>query len=135
MRYIFLCCCLWGFSSCEAMKNISLPATPDTEASASPSELTASSGKASYYADKFHGRKTASGQVYDKTKLTAAHKTLPFNTKVEVTNTKNKKKVIVLINDRLPATSTRSIDLSFAAAKQIDMIRDGVVDVSLRILK
>ena len=131
MRYLFLCFFVLFFSGCDALKNISLPTntTPET------SELAASAGKASYYADKFQGKKTVSGQLYDKSKLTAAHKTWKFNTKVEVTNLKNMKKVIVIINDRLPASSTRSIDLSYEAAKQIDMIRDGVVDVNLKILK
>ena len=89
------------------------------------------SGQASYYAGTYQGRKTASGEVYDKNKLTAAHKTLPFQTKVEVKNLKNGKSVIVKINDRLPNTSKREIDLSEAAAKQIDMLRDGVVNVQI----
>ncbi len=119
-------------ASCTALQNINLkPVATDV----SPSDLTAAVGKASYYADKFQGKKTASGQLYDKAKLTAAHKTLPFNTRVEVHNPKNNKKVIVTINDRLPATSTRSIDLSYTAAQQIDMIRDGVVNVTIKVLK
>jgi len=92
-------------------------------------------GKASYYHNKFHGRKTASGQIYNRYRLTAAHKTLPFNTKVEVRNLKNNRKVLVVINDRLPRTSTRSIDLSRAAAERIGMIRDGVVSVEMKILR
>lgn len=92
-------------------------------------------GKASYYHDKFHGRRTASGQTYNKYALTAAHKTLPFNTKIEVRNLKNNRKVLVVINDRLPRTSTRSIDLSRAAAERIGMIRDGVVKVEMKVLK
>ncbi|OJJ14771.1 hypothetical protein BKI52_41605 [marine bacterium AO1-C] len=92
-------------------------------------------GKASYYHNKFHGRKTASGQTYNRYRLTAAHKTLPFNTKVEVRNLKNNRKVLVVINDRLPRTSTRSIDLSRAAAERIGMIRDGVVSVEMKILR
>lgn len=92
------------------------------------------SGEASYYADRFHGRSTASGEKYDKNKLTAAHKTLPFQTKLEVKNLKNGKKVVVRINDRMPASSKRVIDLSEAAAKQINMISDGVVQVEMRII-
>jgi rare lipoprotein A len=88
-------------------------------------------GQASYYADKFHGRKTASGEVYDRNKLTAAHKTLPFQTKVVVKNLKNGKSTTVVINDRLPNSSSRVIDLSEAAAKQLDMIREGVIQVDL----
>ncbi len=92
------------------------------------------SGEASYYGGKFHGKPTASGEIFDKNKLTAAHKTLPFQTKVEVENLKNRKKVIVRINDRMPPSSKRSIDLSEAAAKKIDMIRDGVVNVKIKVL-
>ncbi|TAF64430.1 MAG: septal ring lytic transglycosylase RlpA family protein [Cytophagales bacterium] len=94
-----------------------------------------SKGQASYYNDKFQGAKTASGERYDKNKLTAAHKTLPFQTKVEVKNLKNNKSVIVIINDRLPTTSKREIDLSYKAAQQIDMVRDGVAQVEIKILK
>ena len=133
-RYILWAVCLACFSlaSCELLKNAQAT-LPEAEVS----DLTGATakGKASYYADKFHGRKTASGQVYDKTKLTAAHKTLRFQTKVEVHNPKNNKKVVVVINDRLPATSTRAIDLSYEAAKQLDMLRDGVLDVNIRVLK
>ncbi|WP_162426140.1 septal ring lytic transglycosylase RlpA family protein [Pontibacter pudoricolor] len=88
-------------------------------------------GKASYYADRMQGQRTASGERYDKTQLTAAHPTLPFNTFVEVTNLANGKSVIVKINDRMPKGS-RIIDLSRAAAKEIDMIRAGVGKVTLK---
>ncbi|HAI77041.1 MAG TPA: septal ring lytic transglycosylase RlpA family lipoprotein [Microscillaceae bacterium] len=92
-------------------------------------------GIASYYSNSLHGRKTASGEVYDKDKLTAAHKTLPFQTKVEVRNTKNSRTVVVVINDRLPQTNKREIDLSEEAAKSLDMMKDGIVEVELRLLK
>ncbi|GAB4399147.1 MAG: hypothetical protein OHK0053_18860 [Microscillaceae bacterium] len=92
-------------------------------------------GIASYYGEEFQGRKTASGEVFDKDKLTAAHKTLPFQTQVEVTNLKNGKKVSVRINDRMPKTSKREIDLSEEAARRLGMLQDGVVNVSLRIVK
>lgn len=103
--------------------------------STTKNEAKAASGQASYYANKFHGRKTASGEVYDKNKLTAAHKTLAFGTKVEVKNLKNSKSVIVKINDRMPNSSSRIIDLSRAAAQKIDMIQDGIVNVELSIVK
>jgi len=93
------------------------------------------SGVASFYADKFQGLKTASGEVYDKNKLTAAHKELPFGTKVKVTNRKNRKTVTVVINDRLPLSNSRIIDLSKAAAQQIDMIQDGIVQVDLLVIE
>ena len=92
-------------------------------------------GKATYYADKYHGRTTASGEVYDKDALTAAHRTLPFGTKVKVTNLANMKSVVVTINDRGPfGKKERIIDLSRAAAEKIGMIQAGVVDVTVEIL-
>jgi rare lipoprotein A len=91
-------------------------------------------GKASFYANKFHGRKTASGEIFDNNKLTAAHRSLPFGTMVKVTNLNNGLSVVVRINDRGPFISGRIIDLSRAAAEKIDMIRKGVVRVRLEIL-
>lgn len=92
-------------------------------------------GEASFYADKFNGRKTASGDIFKNNKLTAAHKTLPFGTRVKVTNVKNNLCVIVKINDRLPKSSTRIIDLSQRAARQLDLIRDGIVPVKLEVVE
>jgi len=88
-------------------------------------------GMASYYADKFNGRKTANGETFDESKLTAAHKTLPFGTIVKVTNLTNNKSVIVRVNDRGPFVAGRIIDLSKAAAKKINLIEAGVVKVSV----
>jgi rare lipoprotein A len=88
-------------------------------------------GLASWYGGKFHGRTTASGEVYDMYALTAAHKTLPFGTVVEVTNLENGRSLRVRINDRGPFVDGRIIDLSYAAAKRLDMVRDGVVRVKL----
>lgn len=92
-------------------------------------------GKASYYGDEFNGNKTSSGDIFDNKKYTAAHKTLPFGTFVKVTNLLNGKSVIVKINDRGPHIAGRVIDLSKAAAEELDMIREGVIDVKLEILK
>jgi rare lipoprotein A len=88
-------------------------------------------GIASYYGGKFIGRPTASGEIFDATKLTAAHKTLPFGTVVKVTNLSNYKSVIVRINDRGPFVAGRIIDLSEAAAKKIAMIQAGVQKVTI----
>lgn len=93
-----------------------------------------SEGLASYYADKYQGRKTANGEIFDTAKLTAAHKTLPFGTRVRVTNLDNGKSVDVRINDRGPYVAGRVIDLSPAAARKLDMLRAGVVRVKLDIL-
>ena len=86
-------------------------------------------GQASYYANKFHGRKTASGEVYNKNLYTAAHRTLPFGTMVTVVNTANNKKVKVKINDRGPFKKKRIIDLSYIAAKEIGLIQAGHAEV------
>jgi rare lipoprotein A len=91
-------------------------------------------GKASYYADKFEGRSTASGEKYKHTKFTAAHKSLPFGTKIKVTNIKNNKSVEVRINDRGPYVDGRIIDLSKSAAEQLGFINDGIVDVKIEVI-
>lgn len=90
---------------------------------------------ASYYGDEFHGKKTASGEIYNKWALSCAHKTLPFGTKVKVVNLKNGKSVIVRVNDRGPFVKGRIIDLSFAAAKEINMIKNGVVRVKVQVIR
>ena len=92
------------------------------------------SAVASYYADKYHGRKTSNGEVFNMYDLTAAHKSLPFNTKVKVTNLSNGKSVVVRINDRGPFVKGREIDLSKAAAVKIGMIKSGTAKVSLEIV-
>ena len=88
-------------------------------------------GKASYYADKFEGRKTASGTTFHQNKLTAAHRTLPFGTKVKVTNIANGRSVKVKITDRGPFSDARIIDLSRKAAKKIGMVNTGVAVVEV----
>jgi rare lipoprotein A (peptidoglycan hydrolase) len=95
-------------------------------------ELT---GMASWYGERFHGRKTASGEVYDMHAMTAAHKTLPFGTMVRVTDIESRKTVIVRITDRGPFTKGRVIDLSYAAAGELDMIQAGVVPVRVDIVQ
>lgn len=92
-------------------------------------------GDASWYGPGFNGKKTASGEIFNMNKLTAAHKKLPFGTIVRVTNLNNNKTVIVRINDRGPFTKGRVIDLSKQAALDIDMINDGVVPVKIEIEK
>ncbi len=89
-------------------------------------------GKASYYAGNFIGRKTANGEIFAKNKKTAASKTLPFGTKVKVTNLSNGKSVKVRINDRGPFVAGRDIDLSWLAAKRIGMLDQGVAPVELK---
>lgn len=103
-------------------------------ADAMPGQKT--TGLATWYADKLHGRTTASGEKYDKNAMTAAHRELPFGTVVRVVNLANMKSVQVRINDRGPFNDKkRIIDLSRAAATQIDMIQAGVVEVEIEILQ
>jgi rare lipoprotein A len=91
-------------------------------------------GKASFYADKFDGGPTASGEKYRHSKKTGAHKTLPFGTKVRVTNLDNNKAVEVVINDRGPYVDGRIIDLSKSAAEELDFINKGIADVKLEVV-
>jgi rare lipoprotein A len=91
-------------------------------------------GIASFYSDKFNGKRTASGEKFNNSAMTAAHKTLPFGSRVEVTNLRNKKSVVVRINDRGPHIKGRNIDLSKAAARQIGLGHHGTAKVRLQIL-
>ncbi|SIQ80567.1 septal ring lytic transglycosylase RlpA family protein [Aquipseudomonas alcaligenes] len=88
-------------------------------------------GKASYYAARHHGRRTASGERLNNNALTAAHRELPFGTQVRVTNLSNERSVVVRITDRGPHGRGRLIDLSQAAARQLDMLRAGVAQVRI----
>lgn len=92
-------------------------------------------GIASYYADDFNGKRTANGEIYDMNELTAAHPSYPFNTILKVTNLQNGKSVEVRINDRMPQFKGRTIDLSLAAAKKIDMISAGIQKVKIEVVK
>ena len=92
-------------------------------------------GGASYYAKKFHGRKTANGEIFDMYAMTAAHRKLHFGTKVRVTNLTNGMSVVVRINDRGPFIKGRIIDLSYGAAKKIGLVQSGVAKVKLEIVK
>jgi len=92
-------------------------------------------GKASFYGGRDIGRPTANGERYHASNCTAAHKKLPFNTMVKVTNLKNGKSVIVRINDRGPYAKGRIIDLTVVAAKKIEMMSDGIVPVRVEVLK
>ncbi|WP_295393030.1 septal ring lytic transglycosylase RlpA family protein [uncultured Thiodictyon sp.] len=94
----------------------------------------AQSGRASYYHDRFNGRRTASGVPYNKNELSAAHKTLPLGTRVRVTDPRSGRSVIVRINDRGPYVRGRVIDLSRAAASEIGLVSKGVGKVQLEVL-
>ena len=92
-------------------------------------------GIASFYAEKYHGKKTASGEIFDMNKLTAAHRTLPFGQKVRVTNLSNNREVIVRINDRGPYAKDRIIDVSLAAARKLDIVRSGTAKVRVSVVE
>ncbi|HKA88589.1 MAG TPA: septal ring lytic transglycosylase RlpA family protein [Haliangiales bacterium] len=91
-------------------------------------------GLATWYGERHHGRPTASGERFDMYALTAAHKTLPMNARVRVVNLKNGRSVVVRINDRGPYSRGRIIDVSKAAARELGMIDDGVVPVTVEVL-
>ncbi|KAB2840539.1 MAG: septal ring lytic transglycosylase RlpA family protein [Melioribacteraceae bacterium] len=92
-------------------------------------------GLASYYADKYHGRLTSNGEIYNMYGITAAHPTYPHNTIIRVTNLSNNKSTIIRINDRMPQHPNRIIDLSYGTALELDMVEAGVVEVKLEILE
>jgi len=101
-----------------------------TRAAADPApELRSKVVHASYYGDEFAWRKTASGERYDPSKLSAAHRTLPLGTRLRVTNLHNGRSVLVTINDRGPFVSPRELDLSLGAARKLGMLRRGIARV------
>jgi len=109
------------------------PAQP-AKAPPTTQERFSQSGKASYYARMHHGQRTANGETHDQNALVAAHRSLPFGTRVRVTNEQNGKQVVVRINDRGPFRRGRIIDLSRAAAAQLDMLTSGVIRVRIETL-
>ena len=92
-------------------------------------------GIANFYSDKFEGKKTASGEVYDKNALTASHKKLPFGTKVKVTNVENSKSVVVTVNDRMARSNPAVIDVTRRAAEELGFVRSGRAKVTLEVQK
>ena len=92
-------------------------------------------GKASYYSNALHGRRMSDGTTYDKNSMTCAHRSLPLGTLVKVTNPKNGKSVVVKVTDRGPHHRRQLIDLSRKAAEEIDILRQGVADVVVEVVK
>jgi len=103
-------------------------------ASEEPAATPIGSGTASYYADRFNGQRTASGERFSNADFTAAHRTLPFGSRVRVTNPRSGASVVVRINDRGPFTHGRTIDLSRAAAQQVGIVRAGHGEVALELI-
>ncbi|OYU96620.1 MAG: hypothetical protein CFE21_08060 [Bacteroidetes bacterium B1(2017)] len=112
--YLILCLCL---ATSKIMAQTVIP----MDTAINSKKMFYQEGKASYYANSLHGRKTASGQKYSTKKLTAAHRTLPLGTRIKVTNKKNGKWVIVTVNDRGPYSKKYILDLSYRAAKHLGM--------------
>jgi rare lipoprotein A len=114
------------------------PAPLPEESASAPAELPEATplgrGSASYYAHKFHGRRTASGETFDNGAMTAAHRTLPFGSLVRVTNPATGQSVVVRINDRGPFTRGRMIDVSRAAAEELGLIARGHATVELELI-
>lgn len=119
-KIIFLINLIFIFTSCSGLKS---KVGSNTE------------GIASWYGDKYHGRRTASGEKYDMRKYTAAHKELPFGTIVQITNLENKKSVNVRINDRGPFIKGREIDLSKKSFETIAPISKGVIPVKIKVIE
>jgi rare lipoprotein A len=114
------------------------PAVAPAAAPVAPAAVKAAtsveSGKIAWYGKKFAGRRTASGEAYNPDAMTMAHKTLPFGTRVKVTNLANQKSVTLRVNDRGPTQADRIGDVSLAAARQLGMVRTGVTDAELEVV-
>ena len=148
-KWLVYACCMFALtmlSGCSTTQTNDEPTTPETfhkgkstyRISGKTYHVLSSSknyqekGVASWYGRSFHSKRTSSGERYNMSALTAAHKTLPLSTYVEVTNLANGKKVIVRVNDRGPFRGNRLIDLSYMAAKQIGMLGRGMTDVTVK---
>jgi rare lipoprotein A len=112
---------------------------PTSAATAAPAAAATSASatenaKIAWYGRKFAGRKTASGEAFNPEALTMAHKTLPFGTRVKITNPKNNKSVIVRVNDRGPTQADRVGDVSYAAARKLGMVKSGVIEAELSVV-
>jgi rare lipoprotein A len=122
------------FTSCSSAVRFSSGSTSKYEDNNSE-VVTVMYGKASYYGSEFEGNSTSNGDTFSNREYTAAHKSFPFGSLVKVTNLSNNKTVIVRVNDRGPFVAGRIIDLTKKAAEELDMIKAGVVEVKIELLK
>jgi len=122
---------LWLGGCAAPPEQVHVDPVESLEPDGAPGVLLIDQGLASWYGERFHGRRTASGESFDMRDLTAAHKTLPFGTRVRVRNLDNGREVVVRINDRGPFSANRVIDLSHAAASALGMVRSGIVKVQV----
>jgi rare lipoprotein A len=114
---------------CATARRTSVP-----DSAGGPDPGTRLDGMASWYGQQHQGRPTASGEAFDMNKLTAAHRTMPFGTRLRVTNVENGRSVVVRVNDRGPWVNDRVLDVSLAAAKALGMVGDGVTKVEVVVL-
>ena len=136
MRTLLRCFLITSLmASCTSRSAAPPPTAPYPSPDVPPTpSLRIQYGLASWYGRERHGRRTASGEVFDSNQLVAAHRTAPFGTYALVTNLANGRTVQVRINDRGPAVAGRVVDLSYAAARQLDMVRVGVTRVKIELL-
>ena len=132
IRVLGAAACLALLSTGCGRRQVTVPLPGGQDLKVARSEIN---GIASWYGDPFHGRRTSNGEVYDMHRMTAAHRTLPFDTVVRVNNLDNGKRVQVRINDRGPFVKGRIIDLSYAAAQKVDMVGPGTAKVRLDVLR
>lgn len=135
MQKIFIYIIIFFFFSTHPVSSQQILASAEIPDEIKKSEVPAVLyGTASYYANKFHGRRTANGEIFSQQKMTAACNVLPLGTWLRVTNLRNNKTVIVKVNDRLHDKMTRAIDLSREAARQLGFINSGLAKVRVEIL-
>jgi len=135
MRYLLLLTCILFAGALNAQEDGNENEVKDSTVYKVKGKAKTLFGVASYYAEKFNGRKTANGETYDGTKLTAACNTLPLGTWIRVTNLSNNRSVIVKTNDRLHPRMTRIVDLSRAAAQKLGYISKGLTKVKVEVLE
>jgi rare lipoprotein A len=123
-----------GAAGCASATPARAPVVPTAPATAPPPAAFSQTGRASWYGEPHHGRRTANGERFDMNALTAAHPTLPFGTRLRVVNLDNDREVEVRVNDRGPSIPGRIIDLSYAAARALDAVAAGVVSVRLTVV-
>ena len=121
-----------GITACSSSVRYAAKNRPVVKKDFGKSDLI---GKASYYGPKFHGKQTANGEIFDMYGLTAAHKTLPLNTIVRVTNVANDKSLILRINDRGPYVKGRILDCSYGAALKLGFVNEGTAKVKIEIIE
>ena len=134
MKKLFLSLFLLSISFYNGHAQKKYNSRKSTKADISTKKIIIKYGTASFYAKKFNGRRTANGDIYNSTKYTAACNVLPLNTWIKVTNLKNNKSVIVIINDRLHAKNKRLVDLSKTAAQKLGYVGRGLTRVKVEVL-